>query len=222
MTKRKGAPSPPNNVLEVKTQDGEASNAMLARTVLRPSVRAAVTAQAYSRQFGNLELTALVDELTAQNSAACRGELSRAEAMLMSQASTLEAIFHELARRAALNMREYIGAAETYLRLGLKAQSQCRATLETLAAIKNPSPVTFVKQANVAHGPQQVNNGTTPASEPSRARESEIQPNKLLEQQHGDRLDTGASRTAISADSSLEAVEARDRTTDGCGEKQGF
>jgi hypothetical protein len=36
----------------------------------------------------------------------------------------------------------------TYLRLGLKAQSQCRATLETLAAIKNPRPVAFVQQAN--------------------------------------------------------------------------
>ncbi len=31
-------------------------------------------------------------------------------------------------------------------------------TLETLAAIKNLSSVTFVRQANVAHGPQQVSN----------------------------------------------------------------
>jgi hypothetical protein len=37
--------------------------------------------------------------------------------------------------------------------LALKAQSQCRATLETLAAIKNPQPVAFVRQANIAHGP---------------------------------------------------------------------
>src|SRR5690606_26950893 len=46
-----------------------------------------------------------------------------------------------------------------YMRLALKAQSQCRTTLETLAAIKNP-PVVFAKQANIAHGPQQVNNGS--------------------------------------------------------------
>jgi hypothetical protein len=50
-----------------------------------------------------------------------------------------------------------MGACETYLRLALKAQSQCRATLETLAAIRNPQPVAFVRQANIAHGPQQLN-----------------------------------------------------------------
>ena len=54
-----------------------------------------------------------------------------------------------------------------YLRLALKAQSQCRATLATLAAVKNPQPVAFVRQANIAHGPQQVNNAA--AAEASRA-----------------------------------------------------
>jgi len=43
--------------------------------------------------------------------------------------------------------------------MALKAQGQCRTTLETLAAIKNP-PVLFAKRANIAHGPQHVNNGT--------------------------------------------------------------
>jgi hypothetical protein len=52
---------------------------------------------------------------------------------------------------------EYIDAADRYMRLALKAQGQCRATLETLAAIKNP-PVVIARQANVSHGPQQINN----------------------------------------------------------------
>ncbi|MEP7244770.1 MAG: hypothetical protein ABI885_13975 [Gammaproteobacteria bacterium] len=158
---------------------------------------ASITSQAYSKQFGELDLTALVDELAAQNALASKGDMARAEGMLMSQAHTLEAIFHEMARRAALNMGEYIGAAETYLRLGLKAQSQCRATLETLAAIKNPAPVTFVKQANVAHGPQQVNN---PPTEVSRARESENQPGKLLEQQRNEWMDGEAAQATVGAD----------------------
>jgi hypothetical protein len=38
---------------------------------------------------------------------------------------------------------------DRYLRLGLKAQSQCRATLETLVQIKNP-PVVVARQANIA------------------------------------------------------------------------
>lgn len=81
------------------------------------------------------------------------------KATLTEHAAALDAIFTELARRGALNLGEYLSASETYLRLALKAQSQCHATLETLAEIKNPHPVAFVQQANIAHGPQQVNNG---------------------------------------------------------------
>jgi hypothetical protein len=43
-----------------------------------------------------------------------------------------------------------------YLRLGSKAQSQCRATVETLNLMKNPPSAMFVKQANLAIN-QQVN-----------------------------------------------------------------
>lgn len=49
---------------------------------------------------------------------------------------------------------------DRFMRLGLKAQDQCRHTLETLAVMKNP-PV-FARQANIANGPQQVNNGHAP------------------------------------------------------------
>jgi hypothetical protein len=102
------------------------------------------------------------------------------------------------------------------MRLSLKAQSQCRSTLEALAEIKNPKPVAFVQQANIAHGPQQVNNGTAPPpADPSRAGESEKPPNKLLESQNGERLDTGAAGAAGGADSRLEAVGTGNRSTDG-------
>jgi hypothetical protein len=83
-------------------------------------------------------------------------------------------------------------AVVIYLRLALKAQGQCRATLETLAMIKNPHPVAFVRQANIAHGPQQVNNGLAEPGEPSRAGKTKNQQNKLLEVQSGERLDTEA------------------------------
>jgi hypothetical protein len=45
------------------------------------------------------------------------------------------------------------------MRLALRAQNQARATLETLSTVKNPPhPATFVRQQNIAHGAQQVNN----------------------------------------------------------------
>ena len=57
----------------------------------------------------------------------------------------------EAMRRAADTLAEH---AEMLLRIGLKSQSQCRATLETLAQIKNP-PIVYAKQANITNGPQQ-------------------------------------------------------------------
>ena len=75
----------------------------------------------------------------------------------------LQAIFMNLARRAA--SPEYLKQWEAYLRMAMKAQNQCRMTLETLATIKNP-PVVFARQANINNGgQQQVNNGPVPPTE---------------------------------------------------------
>ena len=118
--------------------------------------------------FGELSLADCVLALKGTISDVKGGDLSSAEAMLTAQAAALNAMFCELARRAAMNMGEHLSATESYMRLALKAQGQCRATLETLAAIKNP-PVVFARQANISHGPQQVNNGPAPACRESRA-----------------------------------------------------
>ena len=108
--------------------------------------------------FGELSLTQCVHSLRQTTAAVKGGDLSTAETLLASQAIALNAMFGELSRRASLNMGEYIDASERYMRLAFKAQGQCRATLETLAAIKNP-PVVFARQANINNGgQQQVNN----------------------------------------------------------------
>ena len=183
---------------------------VLAQTVLRPSIQAAATLHQFKLLEG-VELTALVDELAGQAKLASSGNLERAEAMLILQAHTLDAIFNNLARKA--NGCEYLSQFEAYLRLGLKAQSQCRAALETLAVMKNPAPVAFVRQANIAHGPQQVNNtAQPPTAEASRARECENQPNKLLEQKHNEWQYTRATQATIGADPTVEAVGPIDRT----------
>lgn len=197
----------PNQVKLVK-QSGEAEAATKARNIIGPTVKGAVATNAFTKAYGEIDLQALVDELAVQTERVHGGDLKRAESMLTTQAHTLDAIFNELARRSALNMGEYINAAERYMRLALKAQSQCRATLETLATIKNP-PVIYAKQANIANGPQQVNNGTQPA--PARE-EKTIPSNELLEHEHEQRLDTGTPGTAIGADKELETVGEVDRS----------
>jgi hypothetical protein len=106
---------------------------------------------------------------------------------------------------------EHLNATETYMRMALKAQSQCRTTIEALAEIKNPRPVAFVKQANIAHGHQQINNGVSPDS---RAHgENSIQSNELLEVRHGERLDARAASTAIGADTAMATLGESDRAT---------
>jgi hypothetical protein len=106
------------------------------------------------------------------------------------------------------------------MRLALRAQNQARATLETLALIKNPPRPTFVKQANIAHGPQQVNNGAVPAPEaPSPAREEpkNEQPQLLEHQPHEQWLDTRAPQTTGASNQALAPVGAIDGTQDTGG-----
>jgi hypothetical protein len=113
--------------------------------------------------FGELSLTDCAKVLKHTAQGLNDGDLSAAVTMLSAQAVALNAMFGELARRSSLNMSQYIDASERYMRLALKAQGQCRATLETLATIKNP-PVVFARQANINNGgQQQVNNGPAPA-----------------------------------------------------------
>jgi hypothetical protein len=148
-----------------------------------------------------------------KTSAVHSGSLAGLEETLTAQAVALDAIFNEMARRAAANMGEYLTTTETYLRLGLKAQAQCRATLQTLFEMKNPQPVAFVKQANIANGPQQVNNGV--ASPPPSHAEISVNPsNELLGLGHEQRLDIRTAGPAGGAHPHLEAVGAVVRTED--------
>jgi hypothetical protein len=200
-------------VLELKAAPGDDIGAIVAQVTLQPTAQAALTVQSYSfmeDSSSHASLNALVAELSHQCGRASGGDLGRAETILMAQAHTLDAIFGNCARRAAVNLGEHLSAAELYLRLALKAQSQCRATLETLAAIKNPASVAFVRQANISAGPQQVNNGTarTPDADASRARRNKDQQNKLS--RGADELlpNTRASKVAGGVDSQMEAVGA--------------
>lgn len=203
MSERKTLPPKPDTTAPATTTD-EARKLAIAQEVLRPSTLAANTLAALKFAGSQTDIVALTDALREQQSLVAKGDLSRPEAMLIAQAHTLDGLFCALTKRATLNLGEYIDAAERYLRLALRAQAQCARTLETLATIKNP-PVLFAKQANIAHGPQQVNNETTTRVR-AHARETENPQNRLLEQQHGERLDPGTASTASEADPAMATV----------------
>ena len=136
------------------------------------------------------------------------------EAMLISQATALQTIFTSLARRAQdQQLQKHF---ESFLGLALKAQAQSRATISALADLKNPRQATFVKQANIANGPQQVNNGAGADGSAhvhghAHAKKSAPEQNKLLEADHGQpggRMDTRAAQAAKRSNQAVETMES--------------
>ena len=182
--------------------------------VTSPTLQNAVGVFSWGGFAGEPDLGELIKDMRECVTKVQAGDMRSVEAMLYGQAMTLQTIFTSLARKA--QAQEYLKQFQVNLSLALKAQAQCRSTLEALAEIKNPRPVSFVKQANIANGPQQVNNGM-PASSAQYAQahahagENASLQNELLEHQHGNYLDTGAQGTAGGADPHLEAVEAGQR-----------
>lgn len=184
-----------------------------ARGALMPSVNGAVVIEAFQ---GNLmgkdtDLSEVVDGLRKTFKEIKDGDLHNLEAMLLGQATALQSIFTSLAKRAS--HQEQMTHYQTFLGLALKAQAQSRATISALVDLKYPRQATFVKQANIAHGPQQVNNGTNPDQYAhTRAPAGDSQPlqNELLEDaRHGStQLDTRATATPARSHPEVEAVEA--------------
>lgn len=68
----------------------------------------------------------------------------------------------------------------------------------------------YVRQANIARGHQQVNNGV---AEP-RAEENKSEQNKLLEVNDGEWLDTGEAGSTVGVDPAVETVGKSDGTED--------
>jgi len=176
--------------------------------VLSSNTQNAVGILSWSKFAGEADLQGLCDDLGEQTVKVQDGDMRPVEGMLYRQAKTLETMFTSLARRAA--NQDGLKQFQVNLTLALKAQAQCRATLEALAEIKNPRPVQFVKQANMTTGPQQVNNSYagTPSHSGIQSGAGNIQSeqNKLLEADNGNYLDTRAQGTASRVNQTVEAV----------------
>jgi len=201
------------SAITVELHEDESKERAVARTAISPSVQSALALRQYSNAAGELDLMSLVGELRLQIDKTIDGDMERAEAMLTTQAHTLDAIFSNLACRAI--RAEYLSNFDTYLKLGLRAQSQCRATWESLAAIKNPMGRAYVNQANFANN-QQINN----ESAPSRARKKRSVPSELVEEKSREEwLDGSTTKEAVGidvrTDSQVETVGEKHRAKNG-------
>lgn len=149
----------PNNALTIEHAPEETGAQAMARKLVQPVFKNAVATSGFiGKMIGGVELPGLTDyanELQKASAKAAEGDLTMASKMLAAQAVTLDSMFTELARRTAMNMGDYINAAERYGRLALKAQSNCRATLEALAKLHQPREQT-VRHVHVNEGGQAV------------------------------------------------------------------
>ena len=200
--------------LQIEGLQGETMAQSMGKAALLPTINAATVIHAYQ---GNLmgkdtDLQAMVEGIQATVKDVQGGELGRLEAMLISQATALQTMFTSLARRAA--NQEQLKHYGVFMGLALKAQAQSRATISALVDLKYPRQATFIKQANVAHGPQQVNNGAGPgggfptpnARAHTHAEKTKPKHPELMEQRHGERLDTGTTSAPSRTNPNMETV----------------
>jgi hypothetical protein len=147
--------------------------------------------------FGEQDTDELLAQLTASMQSASDGSMSQCENMLVGQALALQSMFVHMSRRVLNQELKHYSDVNFVL-----AQNQCRMTLETLAEIKNPRQVAFVRQTNVAQN-QQINNQPV-----SRTRKfvTQNRQSRLSESTHAERLEQRAPSTSEQIDSRLETV----------------
>lgn len=200
-------------VIRTTNDPGKSPQRQKADTLLSSALQSAIVVEGYSKNLiGDLDITDLYEAIGDKADTMRSGNLNAVEMMLFNQAQALQGIFTSMARRAAMNAGEYLGAADTYLRLALKAQAQCRATLETLAEIKNPQPTAFIRQQNIAAN-QQVNNGTATIAR-AHAGESGNPANELkaVNDESRQRLDFGTTAAAGAGDTAMATLGKVDRS----------
>lgn len=211
---------PEDTTLKIALPADKTIEEMKAVISLAPeSLSAAVLVQ--WRPFSDPPLTEVTSELRRQTKALKNGDMRRVDEMLFAQAHTLDGLFASLATRAA--GAKSVVVMETYLKLALKAQNQSRATLQTLGELKAPKHVAFVRQANIGNQVQVNNGADASGNSPARSRTRKNQkntPNKLLEADHGQRLDTRATGTTSGNDSELETVGEEYRPAKRGGKKR--
>lgn len=190
----------------------------VANFMLEPEVQTAMVAKQY---FNITGIGRYVDEGQIIKRHQLRieevknGDLSGLEEMLVTQSLLLNNIFVEMASHAGSNKDEYLKATQTYMNMALKAQSQCRCTVEAINEIKNPKSVTITKQANIADQ-QIVNNGNMNTG--ARAEKNANESNELLSEVKHEKVDTRGATSPKRVNQTVEAVGTVNRRKNSTGE----
>lgn len=202
--------APKQKAITVSRVKGQSGEQAVAAAALSPAMNAAQVVDAYQGNIlgKDLELDALIQILHNSMEDSASGNVRDLESMLIGQANALQTIFVSLAKRA--QHQQYQRNFESFLSLALKAQNQSRSTIQAVIDLKYPRQSTYVNQANIAHGPQQVNNEVG-----ARKRSRKTDRNELLAgvMDGSEKMDPGATRKAKRGCQEVAAVATVHRPT---------
>ena len=147
---RWNSPDYPRKGVDIERgKDDDESGRKMAAALTGPAVAAMRVIRAAEAKSGideALDIPTLLEHLRSEAQAVRDGSLATAEGMLANQAIALQSLFARLTERAM--SYDTAPGFEVNMRYALRAQSQCRQTLETLALVKQ-GPAVFARSANV-------------------------------------------------------------------------
>ena len=153
---------------------------------------------------GGFDGVAALERLSRSVDRIHNNDTNEIEAMLMTQAKSLEYLFYDALGKLPNSNMEH---ADVFASIALKAQSGCRKTLMALADLKHPRrSTTIIKQQNNAIT-QQVNNNV-------KSEACEIENNKKIANElkakvahEAKNMDIGTTIAAGTANTSAETME---------------
>lgn len=149
----------------------------------------------------------LANEILDQYKMIEQGDLSRIERLLYAQAIALDAMFDRMLAQTAGS--DFMPQIQIFGTLALKAQAQCRATLATIAQIKNPDQTTFIKQLCQQQNAIQVINNHAELGIPENP---EKFANELLSGAGHETLECGRAQEAIETNPAMGTMETINRS----------
>ena len=156
----KNSPLQASNAFTTCIETGETEAQAMGRIVLQPGLRHGQMVNAFAGPMFSAEgsvpsLTGTVEQLRKLMDQAAEGNVAGNARILAAQAAVLDNMFTDLCRRAFLNFNDYPEAAEKYIRLALKTQARCTATLEAISNIQRPTSEA-TRHVTVADGGQAI------------------------------------------------------------------
>ena len=194
-------------------QDKQTDSVRCANASLSPATMSAILADNFTNVIlPKAEIADVANVLRDKIATIQDGDMKSIEAMLIGQAQALQTMFVSLGRQAV--GKTLLPQYTAFMNLALKAQSQSRATIQALVELKYPRQTNFVKQANIANGHQQINNGhasnETSTRTPAHTRENQTKPNELIEEKNGsETMDNKTAQTAIPKYKAMATVAAQ-------------